>query len=76
MFRLNLKLLKVKKESWSQFHQQAYEQLLRTQILKAQKDSEVISTKKVDQLIVLLYLSRFALYAVRSSLMKLTPGNK
>ena len=30
--------------------------------------------KKIDRLVALLYFSRFALYAVRSSLMKLTPG--
>ena len=62
----------VESETRGQFHQHAYEQLLHLQIPKSQKDSQVISRKKVDQLVVLLYFSRFALYAVRSSLMKLT----
>ena len=35
------------------------------------KDSQVISGKKVDWFVVLLYLIGFALYAVSSSLMKL-----
>ena len=44
-----------------QFHQLAYVQLLRAQIPKAQKDSQVISRNKVDQLVVLMYFSGFAL---------------
>ena len=40
-------------------------------IPKAQKDSQVIIRKKVNQLVVLFHFSRFAHYAV--SLMKLTP---
>ena len=47
-----------------QFHQHAYAQLLLSQILKVQKDNQVISRKKVDQLVVLLNFSRFALYSV------------
>ena len=46
-----------------------------TKIPKAQKDSQVISRKKVDQLVELLYFSGFAIYAVRSSLMKLPNQN-
>ena len=61
-------------EKWGQFHQHAYVQLLRLQISKVQKDRQVISRKKVNQLVVLLYFSQFALYAVHSSLMKLTQG--
>ena len=38
-------------------HQPAYAQLLRVRISKLQKDSQVISGKKVDQLIVLLNFS-------------------
>jgi len=60
--------------SRGQFHQPAYVQLLLSQIPKAKKDSQVISRKKVDQLVALLYISKFTLYAVHSSLMKLTPG--
>ena len=37
------------------------------------KEESSHKLKKVDQLVELLYLSRFALYAVLSSLMKLTP---
>ena len=44
-------------------HQHACAQLLRVQISKLQKDSHVIRRKKVDQLIVLLNFSWFALYA-------------
>ena len=58
-----------------QFHQYAYAQLLLAKITKGQKDSQVMSSQKVDQLVVLQYFSRFVLYAVRSSLMKLTPGD-
>ena len=45
---------------------------LRSEISKAQDDSQVISRIKVDWLDVMLYFSQFALYAVRSSLIKLT----
>ena len=55
-----------------QFHQCANAQLLRSQIPKVQKNSPVIRRKKVDQLVELLYFGGFALYAVRSRLMKLT----
>ena len=47
-----------------QFHQQAYKQLLPTLIPKAQKDSQVISRKKVDRQVVLLYFIEFVLYTV------------
>ena len=40
---------------------------------KMQKYSQVISRKKVDQLLELLYFGGFVLYTVHSSLMKLTP---
>ena len=61
---------------WGQFHQRAYAQLLlHQQIPKAQKDSQVIITIKVDQLVELLYFDRFVLYTVCSSLIKLTPGS-
>ena len=58
----------------SQFHQRTYVKLLCAQIPKAQKDSQVISRKKVDRLVKLLYFGRFALYAVHLSLIKLTPA--
>ena len=52
-------------------YQRAYVQLICLQIPKVQKDSQVISRKKVDQLVVLLlFFSGFALYTVGSSLMK------
>ena len=54
------------------FHRHVYAQLLHLQITKVQKDSQVIGRQKVDQVVVLLYFSWFALHAVRSSLMKLT----
>ena len=47
-----------------QFHQHAYTQLLFAQIPTVQKDSQVISRKKVDLLDVLLYCSGFALKAL------------
>ena len=44
------------------------------QPIGANAPAQVISRKKVDQLVVLLFISRFALYAVRSSLKKLSFG--
>ena len=41
---------------------------------KCKKDRQVIGRKKVDRLVVLLYFSRYVLYAMHSSLMKFTPG--
>ena len=57
-----------------QFHQHADAQLLPTQIPKLKKDSQVISRKKHERLVVVLYVSGFASYAVCSSLMKLILG--
>ena len=67
-------VVETSKEIKGQFHQRAYAQLLRQQIPKVEKDSQVISRKKVYQHVVLLYFSGFVLYNVCSSLMKLTPG--
>ena len=61
-------------ESRVQFHQHAEAQLLHAQIPTTKKRQPSHHKKKIDRLVVLLYFSRFALYAVRSSLMKLTPG--
>ena len=44
-----------------QFHQCPYAQILHQQIPKVQKDSQVISRKKFDQLVELLYFGRFVL---------------
>ena len=60
-------------DSWGQFHQHAYAQLLHMQIPKVQKDSQVIGRKTVDRLVKLLYFNRFVLYAVHSTLVKLIP---
>ena len=57
-----------------QFHHHAYTQLLRAQIPKAQKDSQVIRRKKVNPLVEMLYFSGFELYTVLINMMKLTRG--
>ena len=47
--------------------------------LRSQKCKKTVKSsvdKKVDWLVVLHYFSRFALYAVRSCLMKLTPAGR
>ena len=47
-----------------------------SRIQNCKKESQVVSRKKVDQLVELLYFGGFALYAVHSSLIKLTPGEE
>ena len=57
-----------------QFQKHAYAQIIHKQFPKQENDNKVISRKKVVRLVELLYFGRFVLYAVRSSLMKLTPA--
>ena len=63
-----------KKNIRGQFHHYAYSLVLRVQIPKSQKDSQVISRKKLTDLLYCCTSPDFGLYAVCSSLVKLTPG--